>query len=111
MADLYTVKVTPYAQSALREIGQYIALNLQSPQNAVQTLSAIRKEIKSLDLMPARFARTPDEPWGSKGVRRMQVRNFYVYFWIDEERKVVQVTNVIYVGREQKTQLTKMSAE
>jgi plasmid stabilization system protein ParE len=111
MADSYTVKITPYAESAVREIGQYIALNLQSPQNAIRTLSAIRKGIKSLDQMPARIARTPDEPWGSEGVRRMQIKNFYVYFWINEESKIVHVTNVVYVGREQKAQLSQMDME
>ena len=86
MADSYIdiVEVTPYAEYALREIGQYIAVNLQSPKNAISTLSAICKEIKSLCSMPARIALIPDEPWGTEGIHRMQVKNFYVYFWINE---------------------------
>ena len=108
MADLYAVEITPYAEYALREIGQYIAVNLQSPQNAIRTLSAIRKEIRSLCFMPARIALTPDEPWGTEGIHRMQVKNFYVYFWINETKRLVQITNVVYVGRDQKAQLLQM---
>lgn len=108
MADSYVVEITPYAEYALREIGQYIAVNLQSPQNAISTLSAIRKEIKSLCFMPARIALTPDEPWRTEGIHRMQVKNFYVYFWINEAKKLVLITNVVYVGRDQKTQLSQM---
>ena len=108
MADSYVVEITPYAESALREIRQYIAVNLQSPQNAISTLSAIRKEIKSLCFMPARIALTPDEPWGTEGIHRMQVKNFYVYFWINEAKKFVQVINVVYVRRDQKAQLSQM---
>jgi plasmid stabilization system protein ParE len=111
MADSYIVKITPYAESAVREIGQYIALDLHAPQNAIRTLSAIRQGIKSLDHMPARIPRTPDEPWGSEGIRRMQIKHFYVYFWIDEDRSIVQVTNVVHVGREQKAQLSQMDME
>lgn len=109
--DEYVVKVTSFAQQAMQEIGQYIAVQLQSRQAAIHTLSAIRKEIKSLHFMPARFALTPEEPWGSEGVHRMQVNNFFVYYWIDEKRKQVQIIHVIYVGRDQKTQLTQMNKE
>ena len=109
MADSYSVEITPYAEYALREIGQYIAVNLQSSQNAISTLSAIRKEIRSLCFMPARIALTPDEPWRTEGIHRMQVNHFYVYFWINEEKKLVLITNVVYVGRDQKAQLSQMA--
>lgn len=110
MADSYSVEITPYAECALREIGQYIAVNLQSPQNAISTLSAIRKEIRSLCFMPARIALTPDEPWGTEGIHRMLVKNFYVYFWINEVKKLVQVINVVYARRDQKAQLSQMDS-
>lgn len=108
MADSYTVEIVPYAENALREIGQYIAVNLQSPQNAINTLSAIRNEIAGLGFMPVRIPLAPDEPWNEEGVHRMKVKNFYVYFWIDELNKIVQVINVVYVGRDQKVQLLQM---
>ena len=108
MADSYDVEVTLYAESALQEIGQYIVVNLQSPQNAISTLSAIRKEIRSLCFMPARIALTPDEPWRTEGIHRLQVKNFYVYFWINEAKKLVQIINIVYVGREQKAQFLQM---
>ena len=111
MADAYVVEITPYAEDALREIGQYIAINLQSVQNAIRTLSMIREEIKNLRFMPARVPLTPDEPWRSEGVHRMLVKNFYVYFWIEDLNKVVRVIHVVYVGRDQKTQLSQIDME
>lgn len=111
MADAYVVEITPYAESAMREIGRYIAVNLQSTLNAIRTLSEIREEIKSLCFMPARIPLTPDEPWRSEGVHRMLVKNFYVYFWIDEANEAVRVINVVYVGRDQKAQLSQMDIE
>ena len=58
--------------------------------------------------MPHRVHRTPEEPWHSEGIRRMPVGSFYVYFWVDEERKRVQVTDVIYMKRDQQRQLMEM---
>lgn len=107
----YEVKVTEYVEDALRGIGQYILKELQAPQAAVNTLQAIRKEIKSLNKMPTRVHLTPEVPWRSYGVRRLRVKNYYVYFWIDEDEFRVQVTHVVYVGRNQKNQLEIMPLE
>lgn len=107
----YEVKVTQYAENALRSIGQYILNELLAPQAAVNTLQTIRKEIKTLNIMPARVHLTPEEPWRSFGIRRMTVKNFYVYFWIDDAAFRVQVTNVVYIGRDQKKQLEIMPIE
>ena len=104
--DKYTVKITPYAEGAAREIGQYIAVSLQSPQAAVHTLSAIHKEIRSLVTMPARFPLILEEPWHSECVHKMPVKNFLVYYWVDEKRKIVHIIHIVYAGRDQKVQLT-----
>lgn len=40
-----------------------------------------------------------DEPWHSRGIRRMNARNFAVFFNIDEEYKEVYIQNVIYQKR------------
>ena len=37
--------------------------------------------------------------------------NFYIYFWIDEENKKVQIIGVIYVRRDQSRQLDQMKTE
>ncbi len=54
---------------------------------------------------------TEEEPWCSEGVRRMRVKNYYVYFWIDEENSKVQVTSIIYAARDQAVQLEYMEME
>lgn len=61
--------------------------------------------------MPERIKLTEEEPWRSEGIHRMRVRNYYVYFWIDDENDRVQVTSVIYVARDQAAQLILMQNE
>ena len=48
------------------------------------------------------------EPWGSEGIRKIHVNNYYVYFWINEPEQTVIVTAVIYAARDQIRQLEQM---
>lgn len=41
----------------------------------------------------------------------VRIKNYYVYFWIDEENSKVQITSVIYVARDQAAQLELMQME
>ncbi|MBQ9436989.1 MAG: type II toxin-antitoxin system RelE/ParE family toxin [Lachnospiraceae bacterium] len=107
----YTVRITRQAREHLRGIKKHIAEELLAPDAAKNTISAIKKEIKSLDKMPERIKLTDEEPWRSEGIHRMRVKNYYVYFWIDEENSKVQVTSVIYVARDQAAQLVLMKME
>lgn len=61
--------------------------------------------------MPHRIALTDEEPWKTNGIHRMVVRNFLVYFWIDEQEKTVHITSVIYGRRDQAQQLAQMESE
>lgn len=104
-SDVYEVKVTHYAELSMREIAAYIAVDLAAPEAAIHLLETFQRAIEALDHMPNRIHLTPEEPWHSEGVRRMPVGNFYVYFWIDERAKKVQVVDVIYMKRDQRKQL------
>lgn len=101
----YTVRITRQAREHLRGIKEYIANELFAPDAAKNTIAVLKKEIKSLSQMPERIKLTEEEPWHSEGIHRMRVKNYYVYFWIDEDNSTVQVTSVIYVARDQAAQL------
>lgn len=68
----------------------------------------MKKAIDSLDMLPGRIRPTPEEPWHSLGIRRLVVKNYYVYFWIDETNLCVHITDVIYVGQDQSMRLAEM---
>ena len=106
--EQYEVKITEYALEAMRGIAHYISYDLLAPQAAVNTLNAIRAEIRSLNTLPSRVALTDDEPWRSEGIHKMPVNNYLVYFWINEDEHIVQVTNVVYARRDQKNVLQDM---
>ena len=108
MSDIYTVKITRQAEEQLKEIRNYIAEELKVPDTAKDWLRGMSEKIKLLDHSPSRVKLVDDEPWRSEGIRRMPVKNFYVYFWIDEGNKIVQVIGVVYQKREQKRQLKQL---
>lgn len=54
MTDNYNVGYSVDALGDLREINSYIANELLVPETAVVQLGRIRKEVRSLDFMPAR---------------------------------------------------------
>ena len=58
--------------------------------------------------MPGRVRLVDEEPWRSEGVRMKAVKNYLVYFWIGEEKKLVQVFAVIYARRDQVSALIRM---
>ena len=107
----YSVRITRQAREQLRSIKRYIEEELLAPQAAANTIATMKKAIRSLSEMPDRIKLTEEEPWRSEGVHQMVVKNYYVYFWIDEEHDRVQVTSVIYVARDQSTQLALMDME
>ena len=109
--EQYHIRITRQAREHLRSIFRYIELELMAPTAATNTMQAIKGGILSLETMPQRIHLTPEEPWRSQGVRRKRVKNFYIYFWIDEERKKVQIIGVIYIKREQSKQLELLDFE
>jgi len=52
-----------------------------------------------------------DEPWRSRGIRRIITGNFYVYYRIDSETRRVYVLNIIYSKRDQLRMLSKMNID
>lgn len=97
--------------NSIQEIARYITNELYSPAAAERITRMLYREIRALDELPARIGYTPEEPWHSKGVRRMVAGNYYVYFWIDEEQHIVHVTDVIDIRLDQIPRLFMMPIE
>lgn len=106
--DEYKVKITSQANMQMLEIFSYIRDALKDPFAASRLLSEIEKSILSLRNMPKRVSLAGEEPWHSYGIHKMPVKNFIVYFWVNDEQKEVHVTAVIYGKRDQLEQLRQM---
>lgn len=107
----YTIRITRQALAHLREIRRYIEVELAAPDAALNTIRAIRAEIAKLSYMPQKIQTIDEKPWKDEGFRKIRVKNYYVYFWIDEENRKVQIIAVIYVKMDQVKQLIMMRKE
>ena len=106
MSDRYKLIILPEAQQDIRSIVLYIARELAAPQAALNLQEAFEKTIRSLAEMPKRIKTVDEQPWKDAGVRRIRVKNYYVYFLADDTEKAVKVLSVIYTGRDQIVQMS-----
>ena len=89
MTDSYNVGYSVDALGDLREIYSYIANELLVPKTAAAQLGRIRKEVRSLDFMPARYTLVEWEPWHSMKMHQLPVDNFIVYYLVDDKERTV----------------------
>lgn len=107
----YQVKISPFAITQLYQTSKYISEILLAPETAIKLLNKLEKEILTLNSLPNRFPLTEEEPWKTNGIRKMIVKGFYVYSWIDESNKTITVTAVVYGRRDQISASTEMDDE
>ena len=102
---IYEVEISEQADSDLRGIFEYIAFELQSPENAIGQLDRLEEQILSLDTMPERYRKYEKEPWKRRGLRVLSVDNYVVLYIPDSDKKVVTILRVMYAGRDIDNQL------
>ena len=102
---IYEVEISEQADSDLRGIFEYIAFELQSPENASGQLDRLEKQILGLDTMSERYRKYEKEPWKSRGLRVLPVDNYVVLYIPDSDKKVVTILRVMYAGRDIDNQL------
>lgn len=104
---IFEVELSEQADADLRGIYEYIAFELQSPENASGQLERLETGILGLNQMPERFRAYEKEPWHSRGLRIMPVDNYCVLYIPDSEKAVVTVIRVMYGGRDINMQLSR----
>jgi hypothetical protein len=68
-----------------------IAVDRKEKGTAAKQVNRIRKSIRELGSMPARFVSVDWEPWTSMGMRKMPVNNYVVFYLIDDPSPVDSV--------------------
>ena len=85
---IYELEVSEQADSDLRGIFEYIAFELQSPENASGQLDRLEEQILSLDTMPERYRKYKKEPWKSRGLRVLPLDNYVVLYIPDSVKRL-----------------------
>ena len=108
MMDKYEILMTTDAADDLIELRDYIADVLLAPDTALAYIRTVREKIGTLSVLPERNKCVDEEPWRSRGIRKMMVKNFIVYYRIETSAKQIYILNIIYAKRDQLRMLARM---
>ncbi len=98
--DDFTIIITPDAEEDLNALDDYITFELNAPETAIRYISDIKTQISSLSKAPKRYRLMEEEPWHSHSIRRMNAKNFAIFYHIYEEYNEIYILNVIYQKRD-----------
>lgn len=90
----YTIEITNEALADMEQLYNYIANDLLAPENAMGQYNRIADEILKLDIFPERFPIMDSNSEGIRGIRRMVVDNYSVFYVVKGDRVIV--TDVLY---------------
>ena len=101
----YVVKIMPKAVQDLRDIYRYITFELMDRESAKHQVYNLETAIKGLDEMPLRFRLYERSPWSERGLRKMPVDNFVVFYMVQSNTGIVSILRVLYGGRDMEQEL------
>lgn len=96
----YSVVVARQAKSDMSEINAYITDELYNPEAALKLLDEIYDQAISLKHMPKMFALVSDERLALLGIRSIPVKNYLVFYTVDDTTRVVNIVRVLYFRRD-----------
>jgi len=97
---MYDIQITEPAEKDLYEIGAYISKELLEPEIAKKVISEIAKGVNSLEDMLLRNALVADDRLAYKGIRKIMVDNYIVFYIVAEESKTVTIIRILYSRRD-----------
>jgi plasmid stabilization system protein ParE len=99
---MYSIKMDRIAEEELIAIYRYISDKLQSPITAKNMMSRLRVEINSLDSYPTGTL-AKEATQINPEIRKLKVKNYFIFFTVEEFTKTVRIRHIIYSRRNWQT--------
>lgn len=96
----YKLSINPLAEQDLDEIAGYIANDLASPKAALDFLDVVENCYGNVSLNPQMYPLCDNERLKRKGYRKALIKNYIMFYRVDDEEKTVNVIRFIYCGRD-----------
>ena len=95
---MYDLEFLPAARQDMIDIVRYISKELNNPAAADRLATALIEAAERIPAFPyANPAHMPIRPLKHE-YRKLPVQNYLMFYWVDEEKKLVTVARVIYAG-------------
>ena len=85
----YKVQITDKALADMEESYNYIAIQLQAPENAIGQYNRIAKAIEEWNMFPEKVRLMESEHERTMGLRQLLVDHYSVFYVIENERVIV----------------------
>ena len=95
----WNVTVTPEFGDDIRGIHSCISNTLLEPTIAKNLIDRLLKAVGELSELPLRYPVYEKDPWQTRGLRKMSIGNYVVFYLTNEETSTVIVLHVFYGGR------------
>ena len=97
---MYSLQYLPIARQDLVGIVRYISRELANPAAAERLAGELTAAAEGLRQFPyAHPAVAPIRPLAHE-YRRLRVKNYLLFYWVDEESRMVTVVRVLYARRD-----------
>lgn len=96
----YKVIIEFLAERDLHGLLYYITDTLKEPVMARRVYTSIKEQILTLKSLPLRHSVVQEQPYATKGVRKLLVENYIAFYIIDEEKCEVHILRILYNRRE-----------
>lgn len=97
---MYKLEYLPVARRDMIEIVRYISQELQNPTAADQLAMELIEAGDSIPKFPyVNPAFIPIRPLKHE-YRKLLVQNYFMFYWVDEVKKLVTVARVVYARRD-----------
>ncbi len=97
--SLYAVYYSDTAYEDLRSIHHYIMDELQAPMAAQNQIRRIRDAAQKLESFPQKHELIPWASGALRGLRKLPIDNYVIFYLIEEANASVQIIRIIYGGR------------
>ena len=99
---MYSVNITDIAEEDILSTVKYISGELKAPKAANDLLDEIEKNEEILGKTPNVYPNVPDEYLAMKGLKFAIIKNFLMFFTVDEDAKMVNIIRFLYGRRDWK---------
>jgi plasmid stabilization system protein ParE len=95
----YRIDISEPAENDLRDIIRYIFAQLSAPVTAQKMMDIVEEAIANLAVMPQKCPPVTDKRLARIGYRKLIVKNYIIFFTVNEEIKVVDVERILFARR------------
>lgn len=97
---MYTIEYLPIAERDMVDIAKYIGVKLENPEAAERLAEKMIEAAEKLTDMPYKCpVYIPVKPLRHE-YRKLIVQNYIMFYWVDEDKKLITIARVVYSGRD-----------